>query len=936
MDEYGSCPAKRLRLDESLDGLPATHHRPISVSVAAYPEISEPIEGCGRNQDFVNQDDLSVHDLEVYFLGNSPICPEELLLYSLMKFSFKTATFTKHHSSSRYEPIVTVVSKICGVQFSASSVRRFFPRISKNEIRSNVGKINGKVRWIYFKEKIETFMHKCATDLGGVLNNPTVIPEHTIVHLNEKLKDICNSQARDFRDIAIDNGFNFARQFNKTVKPHLSKTSPWIPWFDPTTNSIHIYSFGESPGYANKEVRISSAFEWTFFTNKIERQKSNFSKFEKIPNTIENVKSLVDLLRLLDEYSICKGCDGSEQFKVLEKPGTAESVYKTRDGKDAVLKEDKTFRSSNCFFLVPKGSFECQSCKKCRHYMRTLLARKSEQKENVMEKKARLDYKTKPELLEIARESTAKIKVLQTKNKRLEAALEDKVELGPNTNSDLQHIFNDLYIGLEKNKEKRSNPVCSWEHCPSREFENVEELFRHCKGHIERLDTSVVPPINRCYHCKWQGCKKHYSKLKLLENHLREHTGSMNDEFLEILLSDQGKAMSSNPRQMRWHPLVIKWCLRIYIKSHRLYEDLRNSGGLKLPSGRTLSDYKNFNSTDSGWHVENLQNMKRQFDQMKPPLHAKLGALVFDEVKINEGLVFDPQNWELVGFTDLCEDEFAKANGQATTANGKDKLATHVLQFFFRSVFFKFDYPCAFFLTKNLTSLQLNRLFWLGISMLHSFGFEVLVSCCDGASCNRSFVLMNVTNDNKSYCQNPFSGMPLFFFSDPPHLIKKLRNNIHSSGFKEKNRRYTRTLRLDGKYILWDHIYSVYLREIKRHLYVTDMRKAHVEIDRISKMRVKLAVETLSTKVANEMEACENDATEQTRRYIRICEKFWKAFNDPRPLNTVDDGRISELDEVVKYFKDWGAWLAKKFPTKSEQSDHFISWQTKFDLEVRL
>ena len=171
------------------------------------------------------------------------------------------------------------------------------------------------------------------------------------------------------------------------------------------------------------------------------------------------------------------------------------------------------------------------------------------------------------------------------------------------------------------------------------------------------------------------------------------HIGSMNDEFLEILLSDQGKAISSNPRQMRWHALVIKWCLRVYIKSHSLYEDLRNSGGLKLPSWRTLSDYKNFNSTDLGWHIENLQNMKRQFDQMKPPLHAKLGVLVFDEVKINEGLVFDPKNWGLLGFTDLCEDEFAKANGQATTANGKDKLATHVLQFFFRCVFFKFDYP---------------------------------------------------------------------------------------------------------------------------------------------------------------------------------------------------------------------------------------------------
>jgi hypothetical protein len=48
--------------------------------------------------------------------------------------------------------------------------------------------------------------------------------------------------------------------------------------------------------------------------------------------------------------------------------------------------------------------------------------------------------------------------------------------------------------------------------------------------------------------------------------------------------------------------------------------------------------------------MENIQNMKKQFDKMKPPKHAKLGELVFDEVKIiNEGLVFDHKNRDLVG-----------------------------------------------------------------------------------------------------------------------------------------------------------------------------------------------------------------------------------------------------------------------------------------------
>ena len=195
---------------------------------------------------------------------------------------------------------------------------------------------------------------------------------------------------------------------------------------------------------------------------------------------------------------------------------------------------------------------------------------------------------------------------------------------------------------------------------------------------------------------------------------MENHTGSLNDEFLETLLSDQGKAMTTNAKQMRWHPLVIKWYLRLCIKSHSLYEDLRNSGGLKLSTGRTLSDYKNFNNTGSGWQIENINNMRKQFEKMKPPKHGTLGLLVFDEVKINEGLVFDHKNWELVGFTDLLDDEFHGKNGKASTIKPTNKLATHVLQFFFRSLFLKFDYQCAFFLTGNLTSLQLNRMFWLG------------------------------------------------------------------------------------------------------------------------------------------------------------------------------------------------------------------------------
>ena len=85
--------------------------------------------------------------------------------------------------------------------------------------------------------------------------------------------------------------------------------------------------------------------------------------------------------------------------------------------------------------------------------------------------------------------------------------------------------------------------------------------------------------------------------------------------------------------------------------------------------------------------------MSDNFNEQGFSQSGKCGGLFFDVVKIKQGLVFDPSTWELVGFVDID-------NGKLHTGSDSDiqeNLATHVLQFYLKSIFSKFQFPCAYF-----------------------------------------------------------------------------------------------------------------------------------------------------------------------------------------------------------------------------------------------
>ena len=70
-----------------------------------------------------------------------------------------------------------------------------------------------------------------------------------------------------------------------------------------------------------------------------------------------------------------------------------------------------------------------------------------------------------------------------------------------------------------------------------------------------------------------------------------EKTDFPHDSPQYLLWEQQQKQASySDSKSMKWHPVMIRWCISIYLKSPSAYEQLRNSGFLKLPNKKTYQN----------------------------------------------------------------------------------------------------------------------------------------------------------------------------------------------------------------------------------------------------------------------------------------------------------------------------------------------------------
>ena len=455
---------------------------------------------------------------------------------------------------------------------------------------------------------------------------------------------------------------------------------------------------------------------------------------KEFPSRVSDVKCLQHMMQCVERAHLCPGNPQPEFVEVVNKRASGNKAAYV-DSEVEVIDVDgqmygRTVRRSDCELLCTPSSSHPKRCKNCSQYRSHLRVTKS--RNQVKDTSARtahdshcnIRYLSKDENLE-RHKSVQKQKIaLKEKVKRLEMEKKARKLIESEGVRLSMEDAADVQAVMEENSDK-------------------------VDGHFDK---------DLFQHILWEQQKK-YSGLK-------------------------------DKRQMRWHPLVIRFALSLRYASSTAYRTVTSSGLLSLPSERTLRDYTHWCAVQNGVHFPFIEKARKVMVQEGLSTEDKQFALIMDEMKIKQGLVYRKHTGELVGFCDLgTVNQELEELANESNHNPTPKLAEQMLTFMIRPIF----RPSLSFMIASYASLCLSgeKLYapvWEVVEALEFSGLPVLSLTSDGAAPNRRFYKLCRIKDKTHKTPNPFADRDLYFFCDPPHLLKTARNCLSNSGAHSNTR----------------------------------------------------------------------------------------------------------------------------------------------------
>ena len=163
---------------------------------------------------------------------------------------------------------------------------------------------------------------------------------------------------------------------------------------------------------------------------------------------------------------------------------------------------------------------------------------------------------------------------------------------------------------------------------------NVQNQKKEAIRHASKLHKIVQKEV------EIEGVELSKEQNENLSKILKENPPDFEEGSPAWLLWQQQKeiAEKKDSRGMRWHPLMIRWCLSIYYTSASAYKQLSSNklSFLKMPHISTLKKYGNFTKPTSGFNPDILNELMTEAKLDSPQSFKKMSHYALMKCGLNQ------------------------------------------------------------------------------------------------------------------------------------------------------------------------------------------------------------------------------------------------------------------------------------------------------------
>ncbi|KAL4107136.1 hypothetical protein QTP88_018568 [Uroleucon formosanum] len=424
----------------------------------------------------------------------------------------------------------------------------------------------------------------------------------------------------------------------------------------------------------------------------------------------------------------------------------------------------------------------------------------------------------------------------------------------------------------------------------------LEQKNRRLESKISSLNTLVDELKKEC-------------QLNASYSHILKNIGTEEEKQLLMrqLQISTGKSIC---------PILRKFAMTLHFYSPSAYSYVRTIFSKALPDVSTIRKWYSKLDVLPGMTKESFQAISLKVKEMKVNGKQLYGCLVMDEMSIKH------VHWTGTrhqGYIDFGLG--GKTEEMDNLPYAKDAFVIMVV-----GMNTSWKVPIAYYLINGISAEEKANIILNCLQELDTTGIIIKTLTFDGAANNLSMASELGANlqysELKPYFLHPNTNDKIHIILDPCHVVKLLRNCLGDWKIL-----YT----TNGETIKWSYFKNLVNHQNESGLHsATKLRNRHIYYFR-EKMKVKLAVQTFSTSVANAILFCMNDLKldnfQGADATIEFCLRINNNFDILNTRNFLSKGTYNKSinkrtkTEIVHYIEESIDYLAGGFNAMKNQQN---------------